>query len=75
MQQINVYNLMEAPYMAELLKEQRYEEFMQLLKQSEVEIATKIMEIVWKLNELEMRMEKFADRFEYIEKRVEAIDS
>lgn len=52
-QQINAYNLMEEPYMAELLKEQRYEEFMQLLKQSEVEIATKIMEIVWKLRDLE----------------------
>jgi hypothetical protein len=47
---LNVFKLMEAPYMAKLLKEERYDEFMEHLKQSEVEIANKIIELVDKAN-------------------------
>jgi len=43
---LNAYKLMEAPYMAKLLKEQRYDEFMEHLKQSEVEIANKVIELI-----------------------------
>ena len=43
---LNVFKLMEAPYMAKLLKEERYDEFMEHLKQSEVEIANKVIELI-----------------------------
>lgn len=47
---LNVFKLIEAPYMAKLLKEERYDEFMEHLKQSEVEIANKIIELIDKSN-------------------------
>ena len=43
---LNAFKLMEAPYMSKLLKEERYDEFMKHLKQSEVEIANKIIELI-----------------------------
>ena len=49
---LNAYKLMESPYMVKLLKEQRYGEFMEHLKQSEVEIANTIMKAEDKINEL-----------------------
>ena len=39
---LNAYKLMESPYMAKLLKEQRYDEFMEHLKQSELELVENI---------------------------------
>lgn len=49
---LNAFKLMEAPYMAKLLKEQRYDEFMEHLKQSEVEIANKVIELIRVLNKI-----------------------
>lgn len=43
---LNAFKLIESPYMAKLLKEGKYDEFMELLKQSEVEIANKIIDII-----------------------------
>lgn len=47
---INSYKLMEAPYMAKLLEEKRYGEFTELLKQSEVEIAYTVCQIIHYIN-------------------------
>lgn len=51
-EELNAYKLMESPYMANLLKEQRYDKFMELLKQSEVEIADKLIKLTWAINEI-----------------------
>ena len=51
-EQLNAYKLMESPYMANLLKEQRYDEFMKHLKQSEVEIADKLIKLIWAVEEI-----------------------
>lgn len=51
-EEINAYKLMESPYMANLLKEQRYDTFMELLKQSEVEIADKLIKLTWAVKEM-----------------------
>lgn len=50
--ELNAYKLMESPYMANLLKEQRYDKFMELLKQSEVEIADKLIKLTWVVKEM-----------------------
>ena len=50
--QLNAYKLIEAPYMADLLDQKRYYDFMQHLKQSELEMVNKIKELVDKVNEL-----------------------
>ena len=51
-EELNAYKLMESPYMANLLKEQRYDKFMELLKQSEVEIADKLIKLTWVVKEM-----------------------
>lgn len=51
-EELNAYKLMESPYMANLLKEQRYDKFMELLKQSEVEIADKLIKLTWVVKEI-----------------------
>lgn len=55
---LNAYKLMESPYMTDLLKEQRYDEFMELLKQSEVEIADKLIKLTWAVNEIRKDLNK-----------------
>lgn len=50
LEHINSYKLMEAPYMAKLLEEKRYGEFTELLKQSEVEIAYTVCQIIHYIN-------------------------
>lgn len=56
--QLNAYKLIEAPYMADLLEQKRYYDFTQHLKQSEVEMANKIRELVDKVNELSEKLGK-----------------
>lgn len=49
---LNAFKLMEAPFMQKLLEEKRYDEFMEHLKQSEVEIANKLIEVIDKINNI-----------------------
>lgn len=55
---LNAYKLMEAPYMAKCLDENSHEEFMEQLKQSEVEIVHKIEELIEKVNKLDKKINK-----------------
>lgn len=55
---LNAFKLMEAPYMAKCLDKNSHEEFMEHLKQSEVEIAHKIGELIEKVNELNKKINK-----------------
>ena len=57
-EELNAYKLMESPYMANLLKEQRYDTFMELLKQSEVEIADKLIKLTWAVKEIRKDLNK-----------------
>ena len=57
-EELNAYKLMESPYMANLLKEQRYDKFMELLKQSEVEIADKLIKLTWTVKEIRKDLNK-----------------
>ena len=57
-EELNAYKLMESPYMADLLKEQRYDTFMELLKQSEVEIADKLIKLTWAVKEIRKDLNK-----------------
>ena len=57
-EELNAYKLMESPYMANLLKEQRYDKFMELLKQSEVEIADKLIKLTWVVKEIRKDLNK-----------------
>ena len=50
---LNAYKLMEAPFMADKLKEMNYDTFMEHLKQSEVEIANKIIELIRAVKQLD----------------------
>ena len=54
---LNAYKLMEAPYMADKLKENDYDTFMELLKQSEVELANKIMDLINEVNSLKKKLQ------------------
>lgn len=54
----NAFKLMEAPYMAKCLDKNSHEEFMEHLKQSEVEIVHKIGELIEKVNELDKKINK-----------------
>ena len=56
-EQLNAFKLIEAPYLGELLCENRNEEVAKHLKQSEVEIANKIIELIDKVNEISERLE------------------
>lgn len=49
---LSPYKLMESPYMADLLRQQRYDEFMEHLKQSELELVNKIKELVKIINKI-----------------------
>lgn len=55
---LNAYKLMEAPYMAKCLDKNSHEEFMENLKQSEVEIVHKIEELIEKVNKLDKKINK-----------------
>lgn len=57
-EQLDAYKLMESPYMTNLLKEQRYDTFMELLKQSEVEIADKLIKLTWAVEEIRKDLNK-----------------
>ena len=50
---INAYKLMESPWLADKLKEMNYDTFMEHLKRSEVEIVSKISEIIDYINKQE----------------------
>lgn len=52
---INAYKLIEAPWAANKLKEMNYDTFMEHLKQSEIEIVTKISEIIDYINNEDKR--------------------
>ena len=54
---LNAFKLIEASYLAELLCENRNEEVAKHLKQGEVEIANKIIEMVDKVNKISERLE------------------
>lgn len=51
-EELNAYKLIEEPYMALLLRGNQFDEFMELLKQSELEIVEKIGELVRAVNKL-----------------------
>lgn len=55
---LNAFKLMEAPYMAKCLDKNSHEEFMEHLKQSEVEIVHKIRELIEKVNKLDKKINK-----------------
>ena len=55
---LNAFKLMEAPYMAKCLDKNSHEEFMEHLKQSEVEIVHKIGELIEKVNKLDRKINK-----------------
>ena len=50
---INAYKLIEQKFMSNKLKEYNYDTFMELLKQSELEIVNKISEIIDYINNKE----------------------
>ena len=50
---INAYKLIEASWAANKLKEMNYDTFMEHLKQSEIEIVTKISEIIDYINKID----------------------
>lgn len=56
LEQLNAYKLMEAPYMAEKLKEGNYDLFMEHLKQSEIEISNKVIELVREINDIKEKL-------------------
>lgn len=49
---LNAYKLIEKPYMSSLLRNNQFDKFMELLKQSELEIVEKIDELVRAVNKL-----------------------
>lgn len=49
---LNAYKLIEKPYMASLLRGNQFDKYMELLKQSELEIVEKIDELVRAVNKL-----------------------
>lgn len=55
---LNAFKLMEAPYMAKCLDKNSHEEFMEHLKQSEVEIVHKIGELIEKVNKIDRKINK-----------------
>ena len=55
---VDGFKLMETPYMAKLLKDKRYEEFMDFLKQSELELTNKIDEILGAVKQLDKKLEE-----------------
>lgn len=57
-EQLNAFKLIEAPYLAELLSQNKNEEFMNDLKQSEKEIVNKIIELIDKVNEISECLEQ-----------------
>lgn len=50
---LDAYKLMEAPFMADKLKGMNYDTFMEHLKQSEIEIANKIIELIRAVKQLD----------------------
>ena len=50
---INAYKLIETSWAADKLKEMNYDTFMEHLKQSEIEIVTKISEIIDYINKID----------------------
>lgn len=49
---INAYKLMETPYMSQCLQEGRYDTFVELLKQSELEIVERVDDLVYAVRKL-----------------------
>lgn len=61
---INAYKLIEAPYLADCLKEKEFNEAARMLKQSELEIVERINDLVYAAKELiKEREEKKNGRF------------
>lgn len=53
---VNAFKLMKSPYMADCLREGKFDIFMELLKQSELEFVDKIDEIVEALKQLNRKI-------------------
>ena len=49
---INAYKLIEAPYLADCLKEKKFNEVAKMLKQSELEIVERVNDLVYAVKEL-----------------------
>ena len=49
---INAYKLIEAPYLADCLKEKKFDEVAELLKQSELEIVERVNDLVHAIEKL-----------------------
>ena len=54
---INAYKLIEAPYLADCLKEKKFDEVAELLKQSELEIVERVNNLVYAVRELNKERE------------------
>ena len=55
---INAYKLIEAPYLADCLKEKKFDEVAELLKQSELEIVERVNDLVYAVRELNKEREE-----------------
>ena len=58
---INAYKLIEAPYMADCLRGNRFDKFTELLKQSELEMVEKINKLVDKVKQLDNKIEELKE--------------
>ena len=55
---INAYKLIEAPYLADCLKEKKFDEVAELLKQSELKIVERVNDLVYAVRELNKEREE-----------------
>lgn len=49
---INAYKLIEEPYLADCLKEKKFNEVAKMLKQSELEIVERVNDLIYAVKEL-----------------------
>lgn len=59
---INAYKLIEAPYMAECLRGKQFDKFVELLKQSELEIVDKVNILVDKVKHLDKEIQSIKEK-------------